>query len=511
MKRLEPDIILPPIDSPSLHLSDGALYFGQFLLGPKAETYIPDWPCWMIDSDRNLIAHPDVACVQATQGILSLTLLGHILDPLSPSDDNRKILERLLHLYSDRSALIEGTSGFGGRWMIIATNGKESFLFHDALGLRQAHYLDPAVKGEIWVMSQPGMAADLLGQVLEPAASAFMESDVFRTNPEYRWPGDAAPLKGLRRLLPNHWLDLNTGIAHRYWPNRELTAIGVDAALERLRPLLTGIIEAATNRFDLALGLTAGLDSRLVLAAAKPVKDRISYITVRQSKMRDNHADVTLPGRLLERRGLKHEVIFAKVSMTPQFSHAFKQAVYLAHDHYGADAEAIFHRFGRCKSVLTGSGAEVGRCSFREWLSHAEQHALTPSLLAKLQGMEGDPFALNHFERWLTDAHDHHNINLLDLFEWEQGHGSWLATTQLEFNIAWREIFTPYNCREVLTTMLSVNEEYRLPPNYALFTTLIESLWPDLLIEPINPHIQKKQKSTKSIIKGWLRSSLSRH
>ena len=501
---------MPSSISSTLHSTNKEHYFGQFLLGLKAETHIPDWPCKPIGKSRNLITHPDLDCVQLSEGSLTLTLIGQILDPFAPLDDNQTILERLLSLYTDRSALIEATSSFGGRWIIIATNGEESFLFHDALGLRQVHYLDSKESQAIWVMSQPGMAIDLLGLEPDPAAATFIDSYQFRSHPEYRWPAESSPLKGLKRLLPNHWLDLNRGTAHRYWPNKTLTTIGMDSAIEQLMPLLTGIVESASNRFDLALGLTAGLDSRLVLAAAQPIKSKISYMSVRQPRMEDEHPDVTLPKRLLEQHGLKHETVFAKMSMTPQFSHTFKRAVYLAHDHYGPDAEAILNYYGRHKAALTGSGAEVGRCSYRQWLSEAEQQALTPSILARLQRMDNEPYALSHFQSWLSDAKNSYNINILDLFEWEQGHGCWLATTQLEFNIAWSEIITPYNCRDVLTTMLSVDEKYRMPPNSPLFTNLIESLWPDLLSEPINPHDQEACSSRKSIIRKMLQKVLLR-
>jgi hypothetical protein len=129
--------------------------------------------------------------------------------------------------------------------------------------------------------------------------------------------------------------------------------------------------------------------------------------------------------------------------------------------------------------------------------------------------MEGQPFAIRHFEDWLADVGDGHGINLLDLFEWEQGHGNWLATTQLEFDSAWGDIFTPYNCREVLTTLLAVDERDRRKPHCRLFRELMQRLWPNVLSEPINP--QKRAGVTLRVgrrISATLeryRSILSRH
>jgi hypothetical protein len=79
-------------------------------------------------------------------------------------------------------------------------------------------------------------------------------------------------------------------------------------------------------------------------------------------------------------------------------------------------------------------------------------------------------------------------VNTLDLFEWEQECGSWLAMTELEFDIAWRDIFTPFNNRELLMATLSTPTRWRKGPDYPLFRRLIERLWPELLQYPINPH-----------------------
>lgn len=479
------------------------LFHGQFLLGPIYADRLEGWQRIAIDNRTKLTVHPDLTTAQVSNKEKSLTLIGCLLDPDDPAASNVDILGRLLSGFSSIGELVKSTGSFGGRWIIVATNDKERFLFNDALGLRQVFYTNPADIGSLWAMSQPGIGAETIGLLLEQEAAAYVDSHPFRSNPEYRWPGEASPFRGLKHLQPNHWLDLDTGASHRYWPMEPLVRIGLEAAIERLSKLLPGMIRAAAQRFDLALAITAGLDSRLVLAAARDIKDKLSFVTVQQRAMPIDHADLTVSGRLLERLGLPHELICAQVSTTPKFSQTFKRSVYLAHDHYGPDAEAILRRFSRTKAVLTGSGAEVGRCSFRKELPWFDRRTITSAHLARLQRMDDQPFAMRHFTKWLEDARPRHNVKLLDLFEWEQGHGNWLAMTQLEFDIAWREIITPYNCREVLTIFLGVDERYRRAPDYTLFQRLIEKLWPDVLQEPIN--LQPRQ-NLRQRLKGVVRS-----
>ncbi len=467
------------------------LFAGQFVLGPSFAGHFAGWQKIDIDGALKLTIHPDLACTRVTDGQRSLTLVGHILDPLAPAASNDDILRHLLHRFTGRSALIKATSGYGGRWIIIATSGQEKFLFNDALGLRQVFYTNPVDTGRLWAMSQPGIGAEVLSLVPDEAATAYIDSPAFRSHPEYRWPGEASPFQGLKHLLPNHWLDLTTGTSHRYWPREPLACVEPEVAIERLSVLLPGIIRAAAQRFDLVLSITAGLDSRLVLAAARGMKDKLPFVTVQQGKVSDNHADLTVPGKLLEWLGLPHEVICTQKSMTPEFSQTFKRSVYLAHDHYGPDAEAILRRFSRTRAALTGSGAEVMRCAFQGTRSWYKFRKITPKVLSRIEFGTKHDFVIAHLRDWHAAARRQQHVKLLDLFEWEQGHGNWLAMTQLEFDIAWREIITPYNCREVLTTVLGVDEYYRRAPDYLLFMRLMERLWPEVLSEPINPHKQK--------------------
>jgi hypothetical protein len=462
-------------------------YVSQFALGPLHLEHLPQWQR-VGAAGLRLTLHPDLACTQVRDGTRELTLIGHMLDPHAPAAGNAELLRTLLAGYDSREALLAATAHLGGRWLLIATRDDDAFVFHDALGLRQAYYTDPARLGVLWVASQPGLLNDVLALEPDPQALDYLETDNFRRVDEYRWPGSASTFLGLRHLLPNHWLDLRTGEARRYWPAGPLPRLDPDSALARLGLLLSGQVQAAARRFDLALSLTAGFDSRVVLAAARPLAGRVRIVSVRQGRQPDRHPDVLVPARLLRRLDLPHDVVRAAPSMSPAFAFEFKRNVHWAHDHYGHDAEAILRRFGRRHAAITGSGAEVGRRPFRAKLPHADLVRLTPQALAWLEYHSQHPFLVGHFAEWLDGAGGQRHVKLLDLFEWEQDYGNWLAMVQLEFDVAWREIFTPYNCREVLATLLGVPERLRRARDALLWRRFIERAWPELLAEPFNPH-----------------------
>jgi hypothetical protein len=64
--------------------------------------------------------------------------------------------------------------------------------------------------------------------------------------------------------------------------------------------------------------------------------------------------------------------------------------------------------------------------------------------------------------------------------------GNWGALAPFEQDIAIEEI-SPFNNRSLIATLLKVHPSKRKAPNYELFRKLIQALWSDTLLEPINP------------------------
>jgi hypothetical protein len=474
---------------------ESLLYSGQFILGPSFVENLDGWQRLSLGSALRITAHPELSLCQRSGGGRSLTLIGYLVDPDRTLATDSEILDELLAKYSSIQALVDATFRLGGRWLLIAQEGNRGYLFNDPMGLRQAFYTDTErADHALWVMSQAGMGAELLGLTMDPSARDYMEWRLSRGHAEYMWPGSTSPFREIRHMLPNHYLDLDTGRCHRFWPDRPLAPLTFDAAVARMSRRLPQLIEAVANRFDLALGMTAGIDSRLVLAASRAIRKRLSYVSVRQTGMPADHADLTIPANFLRKLDLPHEVILAQPDMSDAFRQVYDKSVFLAHAHYGPDAEAILGHYGRAKAAVTGSGAEICRADMRLGIPLLENKP-SPEFLA-MKYMGGlHPFTIQGQRDWCASAPRGCGIELLDLFEWEQGHGNWLAMTQLEFSIAWRDVFTPFNCRDVLTTLLAVPERYREPPGYIIYHALIDRLWPEVQDEPINPHKKKNRKS----------------
>lgn len=475
------------------NISEHLLYRNQFILGPRFAEEFPSWKRKSLGGHLYLTVHPALNVEHIAQGNRSVTLLGYILDPCNSHHGDADILRSLLAEPCNQNIIIERTFRLGGRWVLLVRDRDSTWLMHDATGLRQVCFTDYQQSEELWCASQPGLLSLLLNYSVGKEAADYLKSNKVREDSEYMWPGASTAYKEVARLLPNHCLDLASGVVKRYWPTKPLDNLPLGHAIKRISDTLRGLMVSVNNRYELVLGLTAGLDSRLVLAASKDICKEMRFITVKQKWMSDDYADLTVPAALLARLGLRHEIIDGSVEPDKEFLKIFKSNVSFAHEHvYASDACAIRKYNDNRLVAVTGSASEIAKRYLR--LPAAEMNCVTAKHIAKLEGMGSHSFAVNAFDRWLNGISDLYNVNLLDLLTWEIGTGSWLSTTQLEFDIAWQDIFTPYNCRQLLSDMMSVQESYRTAPTHKLYMKLIDSLWADSLSVPINPHDRVNHK-----------------
>jgi len=454
----------------------------QFILGSHFVGEDASWQRIAIDATLRLTAHPDLEVCNIAKLGKSISLLGYILDPAHPAASNADIVAELLDRLHTCEDFFEHTARFGGRWVLVVNDGVRTVVFGDAAGLRQVVYTAESAPGQIWCASQPGLVAEIVGLPIDGEAMAVLQTDAHRS--DYWPPGDTTPYAGIKRLLPNHYLDLGTGRPRRFWPDSDLPAMPLRAAVTKSLEILCGLMESAQRRFALMLPMTAGWDSRLMLAATRSMAQEIFFFTAVFPNRSESSEDVATPSRLLPKLGLKHRILDCRTGVDDEFAKIYRRNVIMAHEQYCPFAQALLDQTPSKGVCIKGDVGEIARCNFR--LGRSSDGDVTAHELAMLGGRPTHPFVINAFEGWLSGARGHsYNVPLLDLFCWEQDAGRLHEMIEAECDIA-RDSFAPLNCRSLLTTMLSVPERYRQRPTFDLFRMLIERLWPDTLAEPIN-------------------------
>lgn len=252
--------------------------------------------------------------------------------------------------------------------------------------------------------------------------------------------------------------------------------------------MLKELFTSVNSRYKLALSITAGWDSRVLLAASKDHVDTIYIYTLILRRMTKRSYDVAIPQSILNKQRIKHHILDCRSEIDINFHRQYKANVDLAHDSWADGAYGILEEFPYDRIALLGSCLEIARCFYYQYGIHDE--IFSPHQLVHLEpGWDTIPFIGEYIEGWLksaTDVCSQVDLDILDLFYWEHRMGGWLAQALLEWDIAY-EALSLYNYRPLLVTMLGTPIKYRRAPNYSLVQRTIEYLWPDLLNWPINP------------------------
>ncbi|MBN1999837.1 hypothetical protein JW935_19935 [candidate division KSB1 bacterium] len=486
-------------------------YRRQFILGPRFLLQFPHWQKVKVGKRFCLHVHPDLQLVQVRRGRVCLTLLGFILDPDDPGLDNAGILEKILDRIKKADQIFQCTRSLGGRWILVIDDGSDIFIYNDCMGFRQLVYTDTAFP-ENWCASESGLPAEILGLNFDSnVVTGFLESDYYKNEKGYQWPGDSTPYKEIRHLLPNHYFDLKKRHAVRFWPNKMKENMSLEDGARASSVILTNLIKAASQRFRLAFAVTSGYDSRMTLAAARNELENGVFYTLVYGTLNEKSPDVKIPARMLKRLNLQHRIIFCPSRMDEDFARIYKKNVVTAHEFWGAIAQGLSGSFPDDR-IAVKTYSEITRCYLYPYDRPSYYYPfkipqkITAETLAMLYKMKGNTFAESSFQRWLDgfgDLEDKYNYKLLDVFYWEQRMGKWQAMSQLEWDLV-QEVFNPFNCRMLTEILLAVDLKHRRPPHYTLFRKIIELLWPELLEEPIDP------PTTGLVIKKILKMPLIR-
>jgi hypothetical protein len=416
-----------------------------------------------------------------------MILLGYVLAPNNPAWNDREILEPVLQ---KSSSLQEITSAFyelAGRYVCFVSLDNALYAFSDTLGFRSLYYYES--QSCVWCASQPSILAEIAGlQQDTMIVNDLSKIKHFNDGTEYWYPGQSTPFKGVYHVLPNHYLDLNKRNTVRYWPDKTLEQHSCEECVPLCAYLLEQIMKSAATRFDLEIAVTAGLDSRMVLAGSRSISENAVFFTHTHPRLNEHGKDITVPSALLKANGLNHTVVHHAATVDPDFNRVFKRNVFGGRPGKCINAFTMYSHFqetGKERVIVHGVPGEIARNFF--YLPPGVP--LSADILAVLSRMSESNIVLEEFDHWLRNAAIpafKYNMRTLDLFYWEQRIGNWAAMSYNEYDIAF-ESFTPFSCRKLLTTMLGVESKFRVAPGHLLQKEIIRQLWPELLFFPINP------------------------
>ncbi len=295
-------------------------------------------------------------------------------------------------------------------------------------------------------------------------------------------PGTLTAHRGVSRLLLNHYLDLDDFSQHRFWPSAELLEapeLPMEAAAAIVARQLRGLAAAAAEQFQVTVALTAGMDSRLVLAAFNGHWERIEAMTFGGDTVAYDQA---VAPALCRMTGTPHRLVSvarAGEAETARWDRMVGHAV--------REVNRELHpslRLVDGDMIATGMYGESGRGYhyMRDWASIDSKAADAADLLARLkQPRNADLLA--DLQSWLVPIAHLPRSTVLDLCYLELRMGSW-GVGQLPVQNALHLPLMPFTQWPVQEAFLKVGIADRATKR--LLSRVGEMLWPEGMRVPIN-------------------------
>jgi hypothetical protein len=263
--------------------------------------------------------------------------------------------------------------------------------------------------------------------------------------------------------------------------------------------LLKKLCNAAFQRFPVEGTISAGYDTRTILAASKDFAKEIEYLTLIYWSYTQESTDSQISTSLLKDLNLKHKLVQCRKECSPEFWEIYKRNVTTAHLAYASINETLMEYFPQEKVAIKGTvSSEIIREQYID-----KTRKKDGKNFAQISGFNGNKFMEKHLQIWLDEALPYakkFNVNINELYGWEQQTGRWQAMTQAEGDIA-QEVFVPFNCRNLIMYMLQVHDKYRRPFYYKLYEEMVKYNWLECNAYPMNPHKRGWKPQLKNILR----------
>lgn len=454
-------------------------YRRQFLVANKEIDELQDWQHRKIDN-VHLFAHPDLEITEIGIPIATVLLLGYLFDPFHPAKTNLDIISDIISRVNRFEDLITVIKDYAGRYAIIYKDKTSFTIVHDPLGLREIYYCTQPNK--VICGSQPNLldafSEPKLGVTKNRDILEFYNHDMKLVRSGRLWVGDETYFQDVKHLMPNHYLDLQSLRAKRYWPSKKLDRIDLDKAVKLSCEYLKGVLKAVTSRYPVMMAVTSGTDSRSLLAASRDVQDKIYYFINKHPRLNDESADIRTPKSIFARLNIPFHVHEVEVPVDEEFRKVFLKNVFMSTELLLPAIYNVYYKNHQGKVNLLGVG-EIGR----EYYGDAPRD-LDGYYLAYCLKYRYSSYATAQCEKWLTEIKDIAtacNVDIMRLFLWEGLLSNWGVVGNSESDIAIEE-FDPYDSHYIYEIMLSVD-----PAQGDLFEGMFREMWPELLEFPFNP------------------------
>jgi hypothetical protein len=457
----------------------------QFLLTVH-DTFDLPWERGKI-SDYNLFYHPELEFEHVEKGGIELYLLGFLFDYENPEYSNLQILSSLSSEKSF-SSLLEQLFKYSGHYVLIYKSDDKLILLNDAVAQNEIYY-DKS-------FSTFGSQPKLLNKVItllphtSPESSKFYSSAEFLNRREF--VGETTHLENIKHLPANHFIDIQLKTINRFFPLNPIKPISIKNASNLARKMLNGYIKAASMRYNLAMGVTGGYDSRVLFLASLDVECK--YYVSKLSHLSDKHHDIFIAKKLTKALHKELTVITDRKDIDETASHVLNISI---------DFPRKIQKLGKYFDnhiILNGNLSEIARNCL------GYNRDVKPKDLAFLYGYGNNDFVCEEYNKWLesnSSFFSEMGYHVLDMSYWEERMGIWAAKAKTEMSALGTIVYSPFCSHKLLITLLSTPRKYRDRHHNKLYNLMIKDFSPEAAKIPVNPTFRNSIIKLAKVLKVY--------
>ncbi len=254
----------------------GFLFTNQ-KINPAEYPFYNEWTSVDIGSYK-LIYHSLTKAYVKSCNDVSVVIIGNAFNPFTNEIDEDVVAKNLAKKYSSNfSEFSDYFNQLTGVFTLIVVVSSAVKVFSDAVGLYSTFYYDN--NSEIYISSH----SNLIGDLLELEQSAYMKK--LKQCKTYKYfgyqlPGNITQFDEVKRVNPNHYLQIDKKIEQIrfYYPHQ--LSIGIDDICDRLISVLEKTMACIAAKWKCpAISLTGGCDSKTTLASSCKLYSEFKYFS----------------------------------------------------------------------------------------------------------------------------------------------------------------------------------------------------------------------------------------
>ncbi|NIK11811.1 hypothetical protein [Alkalibacillus almallahensis] len=322
-----------------------------------------------------------------------------------------------------------------GRFAIFLISKSSAKVLHDPFGSRTIYYRQEESFG---VSSHSTLLAEAFNESIDENAKSFIKLPEYAQRGTGYLPGDATMYKNIKLLVPNNYYDVCSRNTVRYWPRKPIKKTSFNKFLKECDEYFQNFNSYVNKHYSLLLGLTGGVDSRALIAGLNQSNSQIRLITWSGKRLPESEFPIVenmksyldLPHFYMDPSPIPDSENFQKYRNLASVSTGYSRGGSILTGHMSE------LNFLNNEVFVRGWGGEIIRGFYNRHNQHVS-NSLSEDFFQYYKGgklknpsYEFESFTRQAIQGFISRGNydkELFNIDVRDLYYWEQRMGTWGA------------------------------------------------------------------------------------